>query len=95
MYYSAKLIFETKPVAHGIDAISIEKRIVLIESQNEFDAESEANLIGKKSEFAYEASDGGTVIVTFIGIENIYHLIDDTIGHGTEIYSESEYKSHD
>lgn len=93
MYYSAKLIFETRPAAHGDEATSVEKRIVLIKSHNELDAAFEADLIGKKGEFTYEASDGGTVTVSFIGIENIYQLIDDTIGHGTEIYSESEYKS--
>lgn len=93
MYYSAKLVFEIKPLTHGVESTSIEKRIVLIESPNEFDAASKANLIGEQSEFNYEASDGGTVIVSFIGIENIYHIIDDKIGHGTEIYSETEYKT--
>ena len=47
MYFSAKLIFETRPISHGDDSRSVEESIVLIEALNEIDAESEAILIGK------------------------------------------------
>ena len=93
MYFSAKLIFETRPISHGDDSRSVEERIVLIEALNEIDAESEAILIGKSKEFAYEAADGGIVEVSFLGVRKIYCLFDDKIGHGTEIYSESYYIS--
>lgn len=93
MYFSAKLIFESNPVAHGEATKSVEERIVLIEACDESDAQEKANLIGKCEEFSYEAADGGTVIVSFLGVRNVFQLTADTIGHGTEIYSESKWNS--
>lgn len=95
MYFSAKLVFETRPLAHGEDSTSIEESIVLLIAPNEKEAEVEANLIGKRNEYSYEASDGGQVVTSFLGVRKIYRLIDDTIGHGTEIDSESEFLSND
>lgn len=95
MYFSAKLLFETRPLAHSDSALSIEERIVLLDSADESAAAEEAASIGKTEEFTYEASDGGMVIVKFLGIRNLYRLIDDTIRHGTEVYSESHFESNE
>jgi len=92
IYFSAKMLFETKPLAHSDKSVSTETRIVLILASDETDARSKADTIGKSEAFNYEASDGGMVEVRFLGIGNIYQLLDETIGHGTEIYSESEYR---
>lgn len=39
MYFSAKLIFEIKPLAHGKASNNIEERIVLLDALNEIEAE--------------------------------------------------------
>lgn len=93
LYFSAKLLFETKPLAHGDESVSTETRIVLILASDETDVRSKADTIGKSEAFTCEASDGGMVEVSFLGFGNIDQVLDDTIAHGTEIYSESEYRS--
>lgn len=37
----------------------------------------------------------GLCLVLFIGIENIFQIMDETLRHGTEIYFETDYSEND
>jgi acyl dehydratase len=79
-WYAAKTIYKHYHVEDGTPKIVFEERIVLFYAAD-FD-EAIAKAEAEASEYC--GKNNGTVYLDFV---DVFHLFDETIGHGIEVYS--------
>jgi len=76
-WYGAKLVFQ---MFHDVqnDSYKYEERVVLVHAPTEHEAMQKAETFAK----AYE-----TDRITYVGFVQLFHIFDDVIGDGTEVFS--------
>jgi hypothetical protein len=79
-WYAAKTVCKHHRVGDGTSKILFEERVVLLQAVNFDDA------IAKGEAEAQEYCDGIRDVV-YTGYINVYRLFEDTVGHGTEVFS--------
>jgi hypothetical protein len=87
MWFSASLLFKASNLTHTEREGLWEESVFLIEAENEVEARTIANDIGKRQEHEYEIADGTKVRWIFSRVEQIYELLSKNITSGTEIFS--------
>ena len=79
-WYAAKSVYRHHSVSDGSGQGTFEERVVLLRASNVEDAIARA----ETEAMAYCGADGG---ITYLNFVDVFHLIDDIVGDGTEIYS--------
>jgi hypothetical protein len=79
-WYAAKTIYKHHRVEEGADKTVFEERIVLLQATDFDDAIAKAE--GEAAEYC--GTSGDTVYLDFV---DVFHLFDEAVGHGTEVYS--------
>jgi len=89
MFYSLALLSKrTHPQSDPqTDDPLWEESIVLIEADSEADAKLEAEKLGRKDETSFTAVSGELVKWEFVRVTAVYEIADDTLKHGTELFS--------
>jgi hypothetical protein len=86
MWYCAKLYYKIIP-DNDQNASFVEESYILIDAKDRQDAGVLAADIGLKSEHSYISSSDETLNVTFMRINEIYEILDEVLGSGTEVFS--------
>jgi hypothetical protein len=79
-WYAAKTIYKHHCIEDGTPKTLFEERIVLLQASDFEDAISKA-----ETEAAEYCSTNRDIV--YLDFVDVFHLFDETIGHGTEIYS--------
>jgi hypothetical protein len=79
-WYAAKTIYKHHCIEDGTPKTLFEERIVLLQASDFDDAIAKAETEAAE----YCSTNRDTVYLDFV---DVFHLFDETIGHGTEIYS--------
>ncbi len=90
-WYAAKTIYKHHRVEDGTPKTVFEERVVLLQAADFDTAVAKAEAEGAE----YCRANGDTV---YLGFVDVFHLFDETVGHGTEVYSlmrESELSDKD
>jgi hypothetical protein len=87
-WFSARLLFESRhPDETDVEKV-FEDRIVLLEADDEHEAEREARKLGSKSREEYKNQFGNRVIWEFVELLDLVPLTTEDIAHGSELYSQ-------
>jgi hypothetical protein len=86
MWFGAKLLFEST-IPHEDGRILQEESIRLIEANDELEAKSKANMLGKSEQHEYENADGETVRWRFVFVLEIQDLCEKSLFDGMEVFS--------
>lgn len=79
-WYAAKTIYKTRTVEVGKPKTVFEERVVLFRATDFDDTIAKAE--AEAAEYCRASSD-----TEYLGVVDVYHVGDDAIGHGTEVYS--------
>jgi len=86
-WYAADLTFRGGVSADAEDEPLYETSIRLIQADNEDDAMTKAERIGKDNEHEYLNDAKEKVAWTFVKVCDLQEIEDQTLGHGTELFS--------
>jgi hypothetical protein len=86
MWYSAMIISEVSSRHNEGIETTYETAIILIEAENEIDAEKKAQVLGRQREDSYLNCDGETVFWRFIRIDEIQKINAEHLATGTELF---------
>src|SRR5262245_27907827 len=64
-----------------------EESVYLVQADSEEEAKRAGEVIGKTLDVKYTSATGDFVHWTFERVESVYEILDETIGHGTEVFS--------
>lgn len=87
MWYSACLFFQSVHNERPTDEDFWEEQTILIQSDNEADAEKQAKQIGRRKEHEYISATGDKVRWPFRAASSIFELSDEELKTGTEVHS--------
>jgi Domain of unknown function (DUF4288) len=79
-WYAAKTIYKHHHVEDGTPKMVFEERIVLFQTADFDDAIAKAE--AEASEYCGMNND-----TVYLGFVNVFHLFDEMVGHGIEVYS--------
>jgi Domain of unknown function (DUF4288) len=79
-WYTAKTIYKHQRVEDGTPKMMFEERIVLLQATDFDDAIAKAE--AETTEYC-DINDG----TVYLGFVDVFHLFDETVGHGVEVYS--------
>jgi hypothetical protein len=79
-WYSAKTIYKHHRVEAGKTKTVFEERVVLLRATGFDDAIAKA----EAEAAVYCGTDGDAI---YLGFVDVFHLFDEKVGHGTEVYS--------
>ena len=79
-WYSAKTVYKHHRVEAGKTKTVFEERVVLLRAAGFDDAIAKA----EEEAAAYCSTDGDAI---YLGFVDVFHLFDEKVGHGTEVYS--------
>jgi len=87
MWFTVSLLFKSIHVGQPEDNCLWEESIFLVRAESYAEAQQQAELLGKVQEHEYVSVTGDLVRWTFQQVESIFEIQDNTIEHGTEIFS--------
>jgi hypothetical protein len=88
-WYGVSLVFEATHELTSVPTTLWEERVVLVQADEEDTARILAEAIGRDSEHEYEVASPEPHMLRwrFRGVESIYELLSETLGHGVEVFS--------
>lgn len=92
MWYSVRLLFESKIDAAVDDQVLCEQSICVVQATSETEAFDKAEKIGHSKSHSYKNEDGENVRWIFRGIQEVQDLCEEVIVDGTEVFSLLFYK---
>jgi len=87
MWYSVELLYQRLHENDSGTEPLWEESIVLVNAQNEIEARAEGERIGRVQEHQYKAISGDVVKWVFLQVVETQEILEDTLGHKTEVFS--------
>jgi hypothetical protein len=85
--FAANLLFRSSRDGEFTETNLWEEAIVLVEAENEEEAEVAAASIGLSKQNSYLNSDGVEIVWLFYKVERIFSVLDLPLRHGSEVFS--------
>ena len=88
MWYTVNLLFQSVHPGQPSDQDTVwEESVFLVQAASRDEARRLGMRIGKEQETEYVSATGEEVCWKFAEVESVFEILDETVGHGVEVFS--------